>query len=264
MGWDLLKVIGLGLVGVFLVQILVVLGLHYTTAFHLALIMATIPILTLGFSILLGREAYHIQKILGILIGFGGVATLLFSKSPNTPLPEHYMIGDCIAMLNAVAFSWFLLGSQKMLQKIPSFTFMAYCYIFSALLFAALFVGVNTLHRGVSGLAFMEGLRPEHWLLVLYVVLFASIGTYTLNNYALQRISPSVVSVYMFIQPVISAVTGFYCLQEPFNLHMALSAVITFVGVILATTASQPKDTASLRASLETPLEEQTEKANAG
>lgn len=237
-GSDLLKVIGLGLIGVFLVQILVVWGLHFTTAFHSALIMSTIPILTLLFSIILGRETFHIQKLGGIFIGFVGVAILLLSKNPDTPLPPEYIKGDLIVLLNAVAFSWFLLGSQKMLQKYNSFTFMAYCYIFSALLFSVLFVGDNMVTQKVTGLDFVPGMNFGAWSLMAYVVIFASIGSYTLNNYALRRLNPSIVAVYMFIQPVISAATGFYLLGEPFNMQMAAATVITFAGVMLATTAS--------------------------
>jgi drug/metabolite transporter (DMT)-like permease len=241
-GGDLIKIGGLGLVGVFLVQILVVIGLHHTTAFHSALIMATIPIFTLIFSIASRLEAFHIQKVLGIIVGFAGVAILLFfTSSPGAPLPASYLTGDFIVLLNAIAFSWFLLGSQAMLQKYKEFPFMAYCYIVSAVLFAALFFAGHLAKQGSLGLEFLNKLDMGQWLLIAYVVLFASIGSYTLNNYALKRVNPSIVAIYIFIQPIISAVTGFYLLGEPFNIQMALATAITFVGVFLATAKGHGK-----------------------
>lgn len=237
-GKDLLKIIGLGLIGVFVVQILVVVGLHYTTAFHSALIMATIPIITLIFSILSGVETFHFQKILGIITGFAGVSILLFfTSSPGMPLPPDYLKGDLIVLLNAIAFSWFLLGSQKMLQKYQSFPFMAYCYIVSASLFSALFFAGHAVSQGSMGLAFLGKIDAGQWISIAYVVLFASIGSYTLNNYALRRVNPSIVAIYMFIQPIISAVSGFYLLGEPFNNQMAIATFITFAGVLMATSA---------------------------
>jgi drug/metabolite transporter (DMT)-like permease len=236
-GRDFLKISGLGLVGVFLVQILVVIGLHHTTAFHSALIMATIPIFTLVFSIVSRMESFQLQKVIGIVIGFAGVAVLLFfSGTPGAPLPASYLTGDFIVLLNALAFSWFLLGSRTMLQKYKEFPFMAYCYIVSACLFVVFFFAGHLWSQGTLGLEFLATLTIGQWLLIAYVVLFASIGSYTLNNYALKRISPSIVAIYMFIQPIISAVTGFYLLGEPFNINMALATAITFVGVFLATT----------------------------
>ncbi|HEY9688045.1 MAG TPA: DMT family transporter [Coleofasciculaceae cyanobacterium] len=260
-GSDLLKVVGLGVVGVFLVQILVVWGLHYTTAFHSALIMSTIPILTLLFGIVTRRETFNLQKMLGIVIGFAGVAILLFSKNHGAVLPPSYLVGDLIVMLNAVAFSWFLLGSQKMLQKYSAFPFMAYCYIVSAIMFSILFVGENKLSIGTSGLGFVSRLDLGNWLLIAYVVVFASIGSYTLNNYALQRVTPSIVAVYMFIQPVISAITGSYLLNEPFSIQMALATFITFAGVMLATTANHKTKSLSSETSLlpESPDEQEEE-----
>lgn len=235
-GKDLWKVAGLGLVGVFLVQILVAWGLHYTTAFHSALIMGTIPILTLIFSIIQGQEAFHPKKLIGIIIGFIGVSILLFfSKSPGSALPSTYLWGDVIVLLNAVAFAWFLLGSQKMLKKYSSFPFMAYCYIVSASVYTLVFTGEHLIFENNPGIYFLKKLDINAWLLIFYVVLFASIGTYTLNNYALKRLSPTIVAVYMFLQPIISAITGFYLLNEPFNLQMAIATLITFIGVILVT-----------------------------
>jgi drug/metabolite transporter (DMT)-like permease len=239
-GKDLFKIIGLGLVGVFVVQILVVFGLHHTTAFHSALIMATIPIITLIFSILNGMETFHFQKLMGIITGFSGVTVLLFfSSSPNSPLPSNYLMGDFIVFLNALAFSWFLLGSQKMLQKYQSFPFMAYCYIVSASLFSLIFFTGHFATEHSLGLDFLKRIGLHEWLSILYVVLFASIGSYTLNNYALKRVSPSIVAIYMFIQPIISAATGFYLLGEPFNIQMAIATIITFAGVLMATTVGK-------------------------
>lgn len=230
------KIAGLGLVGVFVVQILIAWGVHHTTAFHTSLIMAMIPIFTLIFSIAWGRETFHLFKLAGILLAFTGVSILLFfSGSPDAPLPDGYLWGDLIILLNALAFSWYLLGSQKMLQKYQPFQFMAYCYIASAALFTALFVGQCLVSRQFEELLFFTRMSGADWLLIGYVVLFASIVSYTLNNYALKRVNPSIVAIYMFIQPIISAVAGFYLLSEPFNWPMALATVITFSGVVLAT-----------------------------
>lgn len=235
---DFLKVAALGLLGVFLVQILVVWGLSLTTAFHSALIMATIPVMTTMISILVGKETFHLQKLLGIFVAFTGVAVLLFfSKNPGTPLPDTYIQGDLIVLLNAVGFSWFLIGSHSMLKKYNSFSFMAYCYIVSAVVFAAIFLGVNANDQG-GPVGFIGGITPSGWSLVAYVVLFASIGTYTLNNYALSRVDPSIVAIYIFIQPVISAFSGHRLLGEPFNLQMGIATVITFIGVLLTSMAT--------------------------
>ena len=122
---------------------------------------------------------------------------------------------------------------------------MAYCYIVSAVLFAVLFFTGHLAKQGTLGLEFISKIDLGQWLLIAYVVLFASIGSYTLNNYALKRVNPSIVAIYMFIQPIISAATGFYLLGEPFNIQMAIATAITFAGVFLVTANGHGKSKSS-------------------
>jgi drug/metabolite transporter (DMT)-like permease len=169
------------------------------------------------------------------------VAVLLCSGSPKDPLPAHYLLGDAIVLVNAIAFSWFLIGSRSMLEKYPPFSFMAYCYIISAVLFSTLYVTGNQIGQGSLGLEFLSTMGWQQWLLMAFVVLYASIGSYTLNNFALQRTRASVVALYIFVQPVISAIAAYYLLGEPFTTSMATATAITFLGVMMTTTTGYLK-----------------------
>lgn len=236
---DLLAISKLGLLGVFVVQILVAAGVNLTTASHSALIMATIPIFTLLISLLKKQEAFQPQKLAGVITAFIGVVILLmFSGSPNAPLPQYYMVGDLIVLLNAFAFAWFLVGSREILSRYNSFSFMAYCYIISAGLFSICYLGGEQILYHQFGLGFLQHISWQAWLLILYVVGFASIGSYTLNNFALKRTSPTVVAIYIFLQPMISAATGYYVLGEHFTVGMAIAGSLTFIGLLLTTMKS--------------------------
>ena len=232
---DFWRITALGLLGVLLVQIMMALSIHFTTAFHTSLLIATAPVITTFIGQLTRREPYNLQKILGILIAFCGVAVLLFfSKNGDTPLPETYLLGDVIALATAFCFALFLIGSHRMLKKYNSFSFMTTCYAGSALLFTVGFASWNFLSSGYHKFDFIGAISQHAWLLLAFVVIFASIGTYTLNNYALSKVTPSTVAIYMFIQPVVSAVFGSMILKEPFNLAMGIAALVTFAGVMIA------------------------------
>jgi len=236
---DLPVICKLGLLGVFVVQILVAAGVNLTTASHSALIMATIPIFTLLISLIKKQESFQPIKLAGVITAFIGVVILLmFSGSPSAPLPPHYMVGDLIVLLNAFAFAWFLVGSREILSRYSSFSFMAYCYIVSAALFSVCYLGGEQILYHQFGLGFLQHLGWQTWLLILYVVVFASIGSYTLNNFALKRTSPTVVAIYIFLQPMISAATGYYVLGEHFTVGMAIAGILTFIGLLLTTVTS--------------------------
>lgn len=255
---EALKVAFLGLLGVFAVQTLIVYGVKMTTAFHSALIMSTIPIWTLLFSLLSGREQFHPRKISGILLAFAGVAFLITEStwlhaaarvgvSTSQNLPPTCMLGDALILCAAFAFSWFLLGTQTLLKQYNSYSLMSYCYIVSAIAFLLVFLAQEVTGEAPQGFAYVTTLSWQGWGLMLYIVFFASIVSYTLNNYALRRVSPSVVSVYTFLQPVLSAVFGFTVLNEPFNPAMVLAAIVTFSGVLLASSTphTRPPDPGS-------------------
>ncbi len=234
-GWEnVVKVGPLGTLGVFLVHVLLVVGISHTTAFHSALIMATIPIQTLIISFLIGREPYHPVKVFGVLLAFAGVFLLIFAQKTDLALPEHYIFGDLLILTAAFAFSWFLIGSQSLLKNVNAYSLMAYCYIISSLLYFFTFIGLEVSQHGLTAFDFISEMSPRAWWLMGYVVVFASIGTYTLNNFALARSTPSLVASYAFIQPVLAAVLGFYLLGESFNSWMAVAAVCTIAGVFIA------------------------------
>jgi drug/metabolite transporter (DMT)-like permease len=236
---DMPRIVCLGLTGVFAVQILLAVGLNMTTVFHSALIMSTIPIFTLIISIFTGQESFHIKKLNGIAMAFMGVLVLLlFSGGPDVALPPDYLVGDAVVLMNSLSFAWFLVESKKMLARYNPFSFMSYCYMASTILYTVFYLLGNWIKTGTLGLSFMTTLGGMDWLLVLYVVVFASITTYTLNNFALKRTNPSVVAIYIFIQPIISAVTAFYLLGEPFTLGMAVATALTFSGILLTINAS--------------------------
>jgi len=73
------------------------------------------------------------------------------------------------------------------------------------------------------------------WLLVLYVSVIATAGPYLLNAYALSKVNPSIVAVYIYLQPIIGFILAVIFLNEILDLKFAVAAVLVFAGVWLTT-----------------------------
>lgn len=234
--YDIFHLVVLGLLGVLVVQALVISGIHRTTTFHSSVIMALIPIITLLMSVAKGYEPLSKKKLLGSLLAFSGVALLITLKVGNAPLPEGFLIGDILVLANATAFSYFLIGMRPLIQKYNAFSCMAYTYLISAIAALVILLGVNPLLLGQQPVSFepLFALSPLGIALLGFVVLGASLGSYTLNNYALSKTTPSTVAIYIFIQPIISAWLGVTLLNEPFHPLMALAGGLCIIGVWLA------------------------------
>ncbi len=237
---DLLKVLGLGMVGVLFVQTSSIFGLKFSTVFHSSLIVSTIPIITIILGMLFYREGVRWQKMAGIATAFLGVAYLLFAQTGHGGASDQILLGDFLLFLNAAGYSWFLIESRGLLTRYNPFSVMAYWYMISATCYAALFYGSGLMgYRDLLSdlrLDFLFELSAWNWMLVGFIVLFGSIMAYTLSNYALSRTTPDVVAIYVFVQPLIGILFGVVFLNETVTWQMAMSGLVILTGVMMTTT----------------------------
>ena len=73
------------------------------------------------------------------------------------------------------------------------------------------------------------------WLAVGAIVLFPTIGAYYWNAWALERAEPSVVAVYVYLQPLIGFISAVIFLNEKVSFLTLVSALLIFAGVFLVT-----------------------------
>ena len=72
-------------------------------------------------------------------------------------------------------------------------------------------------------------------LLILYIGLGATASPYLLNAWALARVNPSTVAVYIYLQPLIGFLLAVIFLGERIDLKFVLAAAFVFAGVFLVT-----------------------------
>ncbi|MDX2083846.1 MAG: DMT family transporter [Candidatus Melainabacteria bacterium] len=236
---DALPMLFISVIGIVWVQIFSLFGIHRTTAFHATLIMATVPVFTLLFGMLLRQEIFSWKKLSGILLAFGGIAYLVLSgNAAGVPLPASAWLGDLIVLSNAIAFAAFLVLSQPLTKKYFYGSVMSYSYLTAAIVSLA-FISVGSVFYP-NTLSFsalwktIQLMNLTDWCLMSYMAVLAGIVTYTLNNFALARTQPSTVSAYMFLQPLIAAFLASLVLGEALHPNMFWVTLVTATGVILA------------------------------
>jgi drug/metabolite transporter (DMT)-like permease len=76
--------------------------------------------------------------------------------------------------------------------------------------YVMIFSDLGTLPLGLSGLATVDlaAVRPVTWMWVVYIVVFPTIVAYFLNIWALKRVSPNLVAVYIYLQPLFTALVA--------------------------------------------------------
>jgi drug/metabolite transporter (DMT)-like permease len=73
------------------------------------------------------------------------------------------------------------------------------------------------------------------WLAVLYIIVFPTAGAYFLNGWALARVSPSTVAVYIYLQPLIAFAAAPFVLGESLSYHTVIASLLIFAGVLVVT-----------------------------
>lgn len=214
------------LLGVVLNQLLFVKGLSLTTVINATLLGTTIPVFALLVGAALGYDALSWRKLIGISLAAGGVIYLIdpfridFSRA-NT-------MGNLLIVGNSLAYGAYIALSKDLVRKHGALTVITWLFVMGSLVTAPL---------GISALAQTRMLAwPwEVWLVLLYIVLVPTVGAYYLNAWALARVEPSTVAVYIYLQPLIAFALAPMILGEAWSTRTLLACVLIFSGVLVVT-----------------------------
>lgn len=196
---DLVRLFLCGTTGVAVNQLLFFNGLNATSPVNASIIMTVNPILVLGISAVLLGTAITASKLVGITLGgFGAVALLIFSA--NEANIHTSWQGDLMILINATSYGFYLVLVKPLMSKYKPLTIISWVFLFGA--FWVIPIG------GKQAMAIdWSAFETMHWQGLAYVILATTFMVYLLNVYALRHVQPTVVSIYIYLQPLLA--TGF-------------------------------------------------------
>lgn len=203
-------------------QFLFVKGLSLTTAINATLLSTTIPVFALFASILLGYDRISVKRILGIILAMIGVIYLL--DPHRADFSAHTTIGNILIVCNSFLYGVYIVISKRLFERYGALNVITWIFLIGA----AIAVPVGA-----------YGIRSEHfenvsgtiWLAVLFIILFPTVGAYYLNAWALTKVSPGIVAVYIYLQPLIAFGLAPLLLQEKWQSRTIVAALLIFSGV---------------------------------
>ncbi len=212
--------------GVMLNQLLFFKGLSLTSATNTSLLAVMIPIFAFVVSVLIGNDTLTWRKVAGIVIAAGGVIYLI--NPVNASFSSTTTQGDILIILNSMSYAAYVAASKKLVSHYGALKSIAWVFIF------AFFVNVPI------GLYFLQPVNlsevtPAAWLAVGAIVLFPTIMAYYLNAWALAQVEPSIVAVYIYLQPLIGTFLAIFILGEEWKPRIFLAMAMIFTGVYLVT-----------------------------
>jgi drug/metabolite transporter (DMT)-like permease len=192
-----------------------------------ALLVSTEPIWIVILATAMGRERLSATGVIGVIMGFGGVALLVG--------PQRFAGGEPVQLLGAVvivlaALSWAVgsLYSREAPQPASQSLFTAMSMLAGGALLLSAAVVAGDFGRLDPGAISLKSV-----LALVYLIIFGSLVAFSCYLWIMKAATPARASTYAYVNPVIAVVLGWLLAGEAMSPRVILSAGVIVVAVAL-------------------------------
>jgi len=201
-------------------------SLRLTEASRGAMMLATMPLWSVLLARIAKRERLSTRQMCGVLLAFAGVGVVLAERGLTFVGISLSLVGDALMLVTALCGAVYGVLAKRMLTRYNAMTVTAYTMMFGTLLLvpAAFFEDPSSA---------MARMRIDTVMLVLFLGIFGGAIGYFLWTFALTRLSPTQVAVYVNLNPVIATLLGATLLAEKLTGIFIAGFVAVLGGVLL-------------------------------
>lgn len=232
----------LALTGMVIVNTLIYYAGHTASAVNMSLLNTLGPVFLLLLSHVLLQAPISKQQIVGIVITFFGVITIIVNGNFLSISKIKWVDGDFIMLGNAFCFAVYSLLQSKRPPEIPQTTLLAASAVIGAVVLGCLMLVFVPETR-------FKQLQTIDFAVFIYLGIFNSVLGYLSWNTALQKIGTVKTAVIYYSLPLFSAVEAYFILGEKMHWPQAVGGVLVISGIALSNMAS--KHQAAKKASAE-------------
>jgi drug/metabolite transporter (DMT)-like permease len=217
------KLMFAALFGIVFNQLLFFNGLVLTSSVNTSILMTTTPILVLPISAWLLKEKMTPFKIIGVVVGFLGALLIILQKE-SVIAGNNPALGNILVFINAALFSFYLVYVKPIMIKYSLFEVLKWLFLYGTIVIIPF--GLNDF-LSIDWTTF----TPKVWGAVLYVIFGITFLTFILNMYAIKELSPLAVSIYIFLQPLLTAIVSWFWINETISFVGGMASFLIFIGV---------------------------------
>jgi drug/metabolite transporter (DMT)-like permease len=179
-------------------QLLFFNGLALTSPVNASIIMTSNPILVMVISALVLKQRITLNRAIGVMLGAAGAIALLVLSNQDATRTSS-LEGDVYILLNSVSYAFYLVMVKPLMQKYHPLDIVAWTFLIAiALVFPFGGMGLKAVSWSM--------LNSWQWFCVAFVIVCTTSLTYLFNILAIHRLSPTIASSYIYLQPVFAGI----------------------------------------------------------
>jgi len=234
-GKDKLMFAGAALFGLVCNQCCYTMGLSITSPINASIVTTSMPIFAMLLAALILKEPITGKKALGVMMGCSGALILILTSAAHASDKVGDIRGDLLCLFAQFSFALYLSLFNPLIRRYHVFTVNKYMFSWGTLMLLPF-----TLNHTLSVCA--QQLSAVTWLEVGYVVVIGTFFCYILTMIGQRTLRPTVVSVYNYVQPIVSVAASLLMGIGILKATHALAVILVFSGVWLVTKSKSRRD----------------------
>ncbi len=199
-------------------------GAVNTSPIDASLIMTTNPIIVLLFASVILKEKLTNNKLIGIALGCIGAIFIIMQKEGSANAPDR-LYGNTMIFVNSILFGLYIVLVKPLITKYDTITLMKWIFLLGMIMLIPF---------GYEEMMVVDwNFSTEVWWAFIYSSAIVTFLGYVPNILALRWVSSSLVSSYLYVQPIIAAGLAILWLNEGLSPSAIFAAVLIFIGVYL-------------------------------
>jgi drug/metabolite transporter (DMT)-like permease len=204
-------------------------GLSLTSEFHGAVLMLLTPVFVFLMAHFSGKGGLiRWDRALGLTMSTLGAIWLVKEAAAGGVAGRESLTGDLMILLNAGSYGVYLVLVKPLTSKYKPVTILSYMFMTGGIINIA--VGIffwKDTH--------IESLSSQAWFGLIFLLIAATLLAYLLNAWAMIRVSPVWVGMYIYLQPVLTMLISAFLFAGSITFGRIGYALLILAGVYLTT-----------------------------
>lgn len=232
---DRLMFCGAALFGLVFNQCCYTIGLSLTSPINASIVTTSMPIFAMILAAVILKEPITGKKALGVLMGCSGALILILTSAAATTDKVGDIRGDLLCLGAQFSFALYLSLFNPLIRRYSVFTINRWMFLWATVIVIPL-----TMPHLLS--LRWSAVTVSAWWEAAYVVVFGTFIGYILTMIGQRTLRPTVVSIYNYVQPIVSVTVSIFTGIGIFRWSQALAVILVFVGVWQVTKSKSRRD----------------------